>query len=85
MNSSLRRAKLSRKFIYLDNPYDCGDTTSKVQVKISSFKTGEVVSVKPEFDDCKEIAVATGTPLQTISLDMTTRALQALSDPKKDK
>jgi uncharacterized protein (DUF111 family) len=39
----------------------------KVDVKVSSFKTGEVVAAKAEFDHCKEIAMETGAPLSVVS------------------
>jgi uncharacterized protein (DUF111 family) len=45
------------------------ETTRKglVDVKVSKFKNGEIVSMKPEFDHCKEISNETGLPLKFVS------------------
>jgi pyridinium-3,5-bisthiocarboxylic acid mononucleotide nickel chelatase len=83
MNSTLHRAKLVRRLTQVESTNGYG-TKDTVRVKISSFKTGEVVSIKPEFDDCKEISVSTGVPLESISRDVTIKILEIISSRAKN-
>ena len=63
----LPRAKLCRSMMTVQTPYQ--DTTRKgmVDIKVSKFKTGEIVSTKAEFDHCKEISKETGVPLKRVA------------------
>jgi uncharacterized protein (DUF111 family) len=61
------RAKLCRSMVTVQTPNE--ETTRKglVDVKVSRFKNGEIISTKAEFDHCKEIAVEAGLPLKLVS------------------
>jgi uncharacterized protein (DUF111 family) len=61
------RAKLCRSMVTVQTPNE--ETTRKglVDVKVSRFKNGEIISTKAEFDHCKEIAVEAGVPLKLVS------------------
>jgi uncharacterized protein (DUF111 family) len=59
--ADLGRAKLLRSFVQVQTPYGI------VDVKVGTFKNGDLISVKAEFDHCKEISVETGVPLKLIS------------------
>ena len=63
----LPRAKLCRSMMTVQTPYQ--DTTRKgmVDIKVSKFKTGEIVSTKAEFDHCIEISKETGVPLKRVA------------------
>jgi uncharacterized protein (DUF111 family) len=65
--SDLSRCKLCRSFVTVQTPYS--DTTRKglVDVKVGRFKNNDLVSVKAEFDHCKEISNETGVPLKVIA------------------
>ena len=65
--SDMPRAKLRRSMVTVQTPYYDTARQGKVDVKVSSFKTGEVIAAKAEFEHCKEIAIETGTPLILVS------------------
>ena len=56
----------------------------KVDVKVSSFRNGEVVAAKAEFDHCKEIALETGTPLSLVSDQALTLARKEFQGASKN-
>jgi hypothetical protein len=61
------RVKLCRSIITVQTPYLESSRKGLVDVKISKFKNGEVISMKAEFDHCKDIAIDTGIPLKIVS------------------
>jgi len=61
------RAKLCRSFQTVQTPYRDNSLDGKVQVKVSSFVTGEIISAKPEFDDCRLISKSSGIPIKMVS------------------
>ena len=75
--SDIGRAKLQRSFVEVKTPYKDNPRNGVVSVKVGSFNNGEVVSVKAEFDHCREIAMATGVPLRTISECAERKALES--------
>jgi uncharacterized protein (DUF111 family) len=65
--ADLGRAKLRRSFVQVQTPYTETKREGIVDVKVGTFKNGDLISVKAEFDHCKEISVETGVPLNLIS------------------
>lgn len=65
--NDMPRAKLCRSMVTVQTPYVGTSRGGKVDVKVSSFKTGEVIATKAEFDHCKDIAIETSTPLSLVS------------------
>ena len=65
--NDMTRAKLRRSMVTVQTPFHNTARKGKVDVKVSSFKTGEVIAAKAEFDHCMEIAMETGTPLSSVS------------------
>ncbi|KAL3945851.1 MAG: hypothetical protein SGBAC_000002 [Bacillariaceae sp.] len=65
--NDMPRAKLCRSVVTVQTPYVGTSRGGKVDVKVSSFKTGEVIATKAEFDHCKDIAIETSTPLSLVS------------------
>lgn len=65
--NDMPRAKLCRSMVTVQTSFVETVRGGKVDVKVSSFKNGEVVAAKAEFDHCKEIALETGTPLSLVS------------------
>jgi uncharacterized protein (DUF111 family) len=63
----LPRAKLSRSMVTVQTPYRDTNRNGLVDVKVSKFKNGEIVSMKAEFDHCKQISHETGVPLKYVS------------------
>lgn len=61
------RAKLCRSIEVAQTPYTETARHGKVNVKVSSFCTGEVVSIKPEFDHCEEISREMGVPIKWVT------------------
>lgn len=61
------RAALKRRFMEVQLPYTNNSRGGKVNVKISSFKDGEVTSVKAEFDQCKIVSVESDVPLKLVA------------------
>ena len=61
------RAKLYRNTVSVQTAYEETSRDGIVDVKVSTFKDGEVMSMKAEFDHCKVIAKETGTPLKFVS------------------
>lgn len=72
----LPRARLSRASFVAQTPYTDTKRKGKVDVKVSSFLSGEVVSMKAEFDHCKEISEESAIPVKLI-------AESAISDVRK--
>lgn len=64
---NILRAALKRRFMEIQLPYRQNSLDGKVNVKISSFKDGEVTSVKAEFDQCKIVSVESGIPLKLVT------------------
>ena len=67
IHREIPRAKLCRSFHIAQTPYRDSPRDGQVHVKVSSFVTGEIVSVKPEFDDCQSISRASGVPVKIIA------------------
>lgn len=67
IHRNILRAALKRRFVEVQLPHRDDSRDGKVDVKISSFKDGEVVSVKAEFDHCKVISEENCIPLKIIS------------------
>jgi len=61
------RAKLCRSFQTVQTRYRNNELDGKVQVKVSSFVTGEIISAKPAFDDCQLISKSSGIPIKIVS------------------
>ena len=60
-------AALKRWFAEIQRPYTYNVSNGKVDVKISSFKDGDVTSVRAEFDQCKIISVESNIPLKLVT------------------
>jgi hypothetical protein len=73
---NLPRAKLCRSLEVAQTPYTATQRKGRVNVKVSSFRHGEVLSMKPEFDHCQEISRESGIPLKIV-------AESALSDTRR--
>lgn len=65
----IQRAALRRRFVEVQLPYLDNSRGGKVDVKISSFKDGEVMSVKAEFDQCKVVYEESGVPLKIVCME----------------
>ena len=59
--SQIERVAISRRFITVLYP---GGYSVKVKV---GFMEGKPIKLKPEFDQCKEIAIATGESIQSVT------------------
>ena len=64
---NILRAALHRRFVEVQLPYTDNSRNGKVEVKVSSFKDGEVTSVKAEFDQCKIVSVESNIPLKLVT------------------
>ena len=64
---NILRAALRRKILQVQLPYTNNARNGKVDVKISSLTDGEVVSIKAEFDQCKEVSLESGVPLKIVT------------------
>ena len=64
---NLPRAKLCRSFEVAQTSYKDSKREGKVNVKVSSFGTGEVISMKPEFDHCEEISRQCNVPIKLVA------------------
>ena len=82
--SEIERAALPRTFVHVDYMHPlpthksaqataAATATTRVPVKVG-WLGDEVVSVKPEFDICQQIALQTGQPIQIISEKVTQQA-----------
>ena len=66
MGEGIRRAALKRDFFRgVQTPFSNSECDGKVDVKVG-FLGDEVVTVHPEFEDCKKVAIATGAPLKDV-------------------
>ena len=61
------RAALKRRFLEVQLQYRDNSLDGRIDVKISSFADGEVVSIKAEFDQCKIISEESNVPLKKVS------------------
>ena len=75
--ADLGRAKLRRSFVQVQTPYTETKREGVVDVKVGTFKNGDLISVKAEFDHCKEISLETGVPLKLISGYAVQKVLQS--------
>ena len=64
---NILRAALERRFVEVQLPYINNSRHGKVDVKISSFKDGEITSVKAEFDQCKIVSIESDIPLKCVT------------------
>ena len=64
---NIQRAALERRFVEVQLPYRDNARDGRVNVKISSFKDGEAVSVKAEFDHCKAVSEESAIPLKIVT------------------
>lgn len=67
IHRNILRAALKRRFVEVQLPYTDNARHGRVDVKISSFNDGEIISVKPEFDHCKILSEESGIPLKDVS------------------
>lgn len=85
----LERVALRRSFLTVQTPYLNTAREGRVNVKVgylgNNDDDNEVVSVKAEFDHCKEIALETGVPLQQISASALQEAYVQLEREKANK
>lgn len=88
IHRNIPRAKLCRYIGVAQTPYSNTTRNGQVDVKISSFQNGEILSVKPEFDHCEEISRESGTPLKIVAEaalgDMRKQLLQKQLQEKGD-
>ncbi len=61
------RAKLERSMVTVTTPFVNTSRKGRVDIKVSSFKNGQVVRKKAEFDHCKEIAIEVGIGVQVVA------------------
>ena len=61
------RAKLDRSMITVTTPFMNTSRKGRVDVKVSKFKNGQVVTKKAEFDHCKEIAIEEGIGIEVVA------------------
>ena len=66
IHRNVERAALCRSLVSIQTPFIDQERQGKVDVKVG-YLGDEIVSVKPEFDHCKAISVATNVPLKRIS------------------
>lgn len=59
LHRNILRAALKRRFVAVQLPDSNNSRSGKVDVKIGSFKDGQVTSVNAEFDQCKIISMKT--------------------------
>ncbi|KAL9180070.1 hypothetical protein ACHAXT_008040 [Thalassiosira profunda] len=64
---NIQRAALERRFAEVQLPYRDNARDGRVNVKISTFKDGEAVSVKAEFDHCKVVSEESAIPLKIVT------------------
>ena len=74
---NIERAALRRTFLRIQTPYGDNECHGVVEVKVGYMKD-EVVSIKPEFDHCRAIAVTSGIPLKRVSDFVTAEAYKQL-------
>lgn len=67
IHRNILRASLQRRFFKVQLPYTDNSRDGEVDVKVSSFKNDEIVSLKAEFDQCKIIAKESNVPLKIVS------------------
>ncbi len=69
IHRNILRAALKRRFVEVKLPYTDNSRCGRVDVKISSFNDGQIISVKPEFDHCKVVSEESDIPLKVVSLE----------------
>ena len=67
IHRNISRASLQRRFIKVQLPYQDNSRGGEVDIKVSSFRNDEVVSLKAEFVQCKLIAKESNVPLKIVS------------------
>lgn len=70
----VERAKLQRRTCSVETPY------GTVRVKVGS-RNGETLSVSPEFEDCRRVALERGVPLQQV-MEQARRAFREKDAPQ---
>lgn len=77
---SIQRAKLERSILSVTTIH----SPSPVRVKVSTFRrrsrSNDIVSAKPEFDDCKAILAETGVPVRLVAEDAIEAAKRQLQN-----
>ena len=61
------RAKLDRSIVTSTTSFVNTSRKGMVDVKVSRFKNGRIVTKKAEFDHCKEIAMEAGVPIKVVA------------------
>ena len=61
------RAKLDRSIVKSTTSFVNTSRKGMVDIKVSRFKNGRIVTKKAEFDHCKEIAVEAGVPIKVVA------------------
>jgi uncharacterized protein (DUF111 family) len=64
---SIDRVALERKMFTVQTEWIDTVRQGLVDVKVGYLGAGKVVSVKAEFDHCKEIALEVGIPIQSVA------------------
>jgi uncharacterized protein (DUF111 family) len=80
IHRNIHRAALKRRFVEVQLPYTDNARYGKVDVKISSFNDGEIVTVKAEFDHCKVVSEESGVPLKMVSQEADTLAKMSIGE-----
>ena len=62
----IERAALQRKMLSVQTKWEDSKSKGKVNVKVG-YLGAEMLSMKAEFDDCQQISLATGEPVQLIA------------------
>jgi len=80
IHRNVERASLSRSFLPVPMSYkkenasaeedsdDAASATNVINVKVSKYQD-KVVTIKPEMEDCKKVAIETGFPLRVVIND----------------
>ena len=87
IHRNLERAALRRSFLTVQTPYKNTTRKGLVDVKLGYLGDDDstsrtTVSVKAEFDHCREIALETGVPIQQIAAFATQEAWKSISQSK---
>lgn len=79
---TIERVALPRRILRVG--YTNHHSATLVKVKVGYLGKDEVVSIKPEYDDCKQISLATGETLQRISERVVRLAQEQLAQEKSE-
>jgi len=80
VHRKIPRAKLDRSICSVTTPFTNTSRRGLVDVKVSRFKTGQLVRRKAEFDHCRNIAIETGVGVQTVAEE----AVKAFDNNRND-